>query len=336
MGAATEADVDICDKFLAVEVPKKYEIETDLPYEVDDAVSDAAFDRRKGVLTLTMPLKSWTAKAYAAARAKREEKEQGKVDLDLDAVDDEGDDDAAGPSEAERNAAWAAAAGKSLNAGAAAAAVGGPGGSVASLQGGESGAGGGDAGAGKNYQPNGQVEEKKKKKEKGGGDEFESKLKEGLSKQSRKSKNGGGESDASSQLILGSKEEADAKERAKAGANVSDRRPFECERCAWRSVATAIRKCKRCHWVEAGSKEEEIMVAEVKELEKFRESRKQDEVGQVDETGGVEDEKSIRAFRFRSRLAYELDVDEPSWLQGIREKHYGPGDQEKLRKELKK
>ena len=334
MGAATEADVDICDKFLAVEVPKKYEIETDLPYEVDDAVSDAAFDRRKGVLTLTMPLKSWTAKAYAAARAKREEKEQGKVDLDLDAVDDEGDD-AAGPSEAERNAAWAAAAGKSSNAGAAAAAVGGPGGLVAPAQGGESGAGGGDAGAGKNYQPQGEVEEKKKK-EKGGGDEFEAKLKEGLSKQSRKSKIGGGESDASSQLILGSKEEADAKERAKAGANVSDRRPFECERCAWRSVATAIRKCKRCHWVEAGSKEEEIMVAEVKELEKFRESRKQDEVGQVDETGGVEDVKSIRAFRFRSRLAYELDVDEPSWLQGIREKHYGPGDQEKLRKELKK
>ncbi len=53
-------------------------------------------------------------------------------------------------------------------------------------------------------------------------------------------------------------------------------------------------------------------------------------MGVVDETGGVEDENSIRAFRFRSRLAFELDVDEPSWLQGIREKHYGPGDTPKM------
>ena len=37
--------VNVCDKLLDVEVPGKYETEMALPYEVDDAASDAAFDR---------------------------------------------------------------------------------------------------------------------------------------------------------------------------------------------------------------------------------------------------------------------------------------------------
>ncbi len=40
-----QAIVDVCDKLLDVEVPGKYEADIELPYEVDDAASDAAFDR---------------------------------------------------------------------------------------------------------------------------------------------------------------------------------------------------------------------------------------------------------------------------------------------------
>ena len=89
------------------------------------------------------------------------------------------------------------------------------------------------------------------------------------------------------------------------------------------SAATAIRKCRRCNWCEPGSKEEAEAWEQAKEHEKFRASRKMDEVGNVDETGGIEDESSVRAFKFKCRMAYELDDDSPSWLEGIREKHYG-------------
>jgi hypothetical protein len=37
--------------------------------QVDDNAADAAWDRQKRVLTLTLPLQSWTATAYAKARA---------------------------------------------------------------------------------------------------------------------------------------------------------------------------------------------------------------------------------------------------------------------------
>jgi hypothetical protein len=67
-------------------------------------------------------------------------------------------------------------------------------------------------------------------------------------------------------VIPGSKEEAELKQREKAGFVVTDRRPFECERCMWRSAATAIRSCKRCHWCEPGSKEEAKMIEEVRFL----------------------------------------------------------------------
>lgn len=277
MRPCVQADVVIFEKTLAVEIPDKYDIEMGLPYEVDDNASDAAFDRKKGILTLTMPLKTWTEKAYAAARAKAASKAEG----------DESDTQKNGQEGASNQGVVQQETISYV--------VKGPGGGVLERGGG-------------------------KKKEEG---DFEKQLKERLQKQSEKGKTLSG---GSNKVILGSKEEAELKEKEKKGVVVSDRRPFECERCQWRSVATAVRSCKRCHWCEPGSKEESKMIEEVKEQEKWRASRKQDEVGTVDETGGVEDMDSIRAFRFRSRLAFELDVDEPSWLQGIREKHYGPGD----------
>ena len=87
--------------------------------------------------------------------------------------------------------------------------------------------------------------------------------------------------------------------------------------------ATAIRKCRRCGWCEPGSREEAEAWEQAKEHEKFRASRKRDEIGAVDETGGVEDESSVRAFRFQCRMMYQLDDDTPGWLEAVREKHYG-------------
>ena len=69
--------------------------------------------------------------------------------------------------------------------------------------------------------------------------------------------------------------------------------------------------------------------AQAKEHEKFRASRKEDEVGAVDENGGVEEEGSVRPFAFACRAAYQLDDDTPGWLEAIREKHYGGAKEDK-------
>ena len=95
--------------------------------------------------------------------------------------------------------------------------------------------------------------------------------------------------------------------------------------------ATAIRKCRRCGWCEPGSREEAEAWEQAKEHEKFRASRKRDEIGAVDETGGVEDESSVRAFRFQCRMMYQLDDDTPGWLEAVREKHYGGGQGQEQR-----
>jgi len=71
---------------------------------------------------------------------------------------------------------------------------------------------------------------------------------------------------------------------------------------------------------------------QAKEHEKFRASRKEDEVGNVEETGGIEDVSSVRAFTFKCRMAYELDDDSPGWLEAIREKHYGGQKTDKHKK----
>jgi hypothetical protein len=61
------------------------------------------------------------------------------------------------------------------------------------------------------------------------------------------------------------------------------------------------------------SQEEKEALEQALEHQKFRASKKQDEIGVVDETGGIEDETSVRAFRFSSRVAYCLDDDSPGW-----------------------
>jgi hypothetical protein len=175
------------------------------------------------------------------------------------------------------------------------------------------------------------VVEKKKKED----SEFEAALKSKLQKQSAEAQARAAQKEEVEGVprpIRGSREEALEVERKKAGASVSNRLPFKCERCNWGSAATAIRQCRRCGWCEQGSKEEAEAWEQAKEREKFRDSRKQDEVGAVDEDGGVEDEKSVRGFKFQCRMMYTLDDDSPGWLEAVREKHYGGPKTEKHKK----
>jgi uncharacterized membrane protein YgcG len=69
MDTAAEADLDLTATSLSLDVEDKYELDLDLPWPIDDGAADAAWDRHKRVLTLTLPLKSWTEKAYAKHRA---------------------------------------------------------------------------------------------------------------------------------------------------------------------------------------------------------------------------------------------------------------------------
>ena len=93
MGAASESDLDIGPDLLLLEVAGAYELELDLPMTVDDNAADAAWDRQKRVLTLTLPLRSWTDKAYARHRSRVAAEHGGKVAqveevMDTDAADE--------------------------------------------------------------------------------------------------------------------------------------------------------------------------------------------------------------------------------------------------------
>ena len=310
MDTANDADLDVTERSLTLEVEGKYELDLDLPFAVDDGAADAAWDRQKRVLTLTLPLKSWTAKAYAKARAevaaRHGEAHAGEAaEVASQAVSTVAP--AAG-------SASVAAGGAQVPSGAA---------SSAAAEQGKGDGGGGDAHARKR-----EAEAAAKKKKEAS--EFEAALKSKLLKQSEAAQAAAAK--VPPRPILGSKEEQVEKERLKQGPSVSNRLPFRCERCNWGSAATAIRKCRRCHWCEPGSKEEAEAYEQAKEHEKFRASRKQDEVGAVEETGGIEDETSVRAFKFSSRMAWELDDDSPGWLEAVREKHYGGAKTDKHKK----
>jgi hypothetical protein len=294
MEKAGEADVDIANGVLSFEVEGKYELEVELPLEVDDNASEAIFDRPRQQLTLVLPLKSWTEKAYAVARAKAEAQGAQAVAASAEEAQKQW-----GAGEGDKTGAGRDRPGVSLGKGAATEGEAASGAAAAA-----NGAGAGaapKAGEGKQRS------------------EFEARLRTKLLLQSAKAAE-----EAPPRPIRGSNQEQELIKKQKEGANVSDRRPFECERCQWAARATAIRRCRRCQWCEPGSKEEAEMIEQVKEQQKWRASKKLDEVGSVDETGGVEDESSVRAFRFACRLAWELDDDSPSWLEGIREQHYGP------------
>ena len=305
MDNANDAELDVAEDSLSLEVAGKYELELDLPFSVDDNAADAAWDRQKRVLTLTLPLKSYTAKAYA----KHHEKiaaQYGKVNVEAE-EEEEVDKKAS-------EAAWAAAAASNKAAAHQTAS--------AEVERKEPekkmtqppSEGGGKAE--KLIEKAGEAEAVQKKREES---EFEAALKRKLQKQSADAE--AAAKKAAPRPIRGSKEEALAVEREKQGATVTNRLPFRCERCNWGAAATSIRKCRRCHWTEPGSKEEAEAWEQAKEHEKFRASRKMDEVGNVEETGGIEDEASVRAFKFKCRMAYELDDDSPGWLEAIREKH---------------
>ena len=314
MQSANDADLDVAEDSLSLEVQGKYELDVDLPFCVDDGAADAAWDRPKRVLTLTLPLKSWTAKAYAKARAEVAAK-HGKVDVaepaGQTALVPEADSQTAAP------AKWGSTPLETTVAKPAKSASG----DAKEKGGGES------EGEYASKEQKREAQLAKKKKE---ASEFENALKTKLQKQSEAAQAAAAK--AAPRPILGSKEEQVEKERLKQGPSVSNRLPFRCERCNWGSAATAIRKCRRCHWCEPGSKEEAEAYEQAKEHEKFRASRKQDEVGAVEETGGIEDETSVRAFKFSCRMMWELDDDSPGWLEAVREKHYGGAKTDKHKK----
>lgn len=288
MESANDADLDVAEDSLSLEVEGKYELDIDLPFKVDDNAADAAWDRHKRILTLTLPLKSWTARAYAKARAATAA-EYGAVEeaepVKAEAAQKDAEVDAA-PTEVAKKPTKEDPAAKPA------------------------------------------AETKKKKEE----SEFEMQLKKKLEKQRQESEIAALKEPA--RPILGSRQEQQEKENMKKGASVSNRLPFRCERCNWGSAATAVRKCRRCMWCEPGSKEEAEAWAQAQEHQKFRSSRKQDEVGAVEEDGGIEEENSVRAFQFTCRTAYELDDDSPGWLEAVREKHYG-GQKTEGHKEFK-
>ncbi|EKX47996.1 hypothetical protein GUITHDRAFT_162505 [Guillardia theta CCMP2712] len=287
---AAEVDVNITNDCVQLDVEHKYEFLCELPYKIDDNAADAVFDKKKKVMTLTLPLSSWTEKAYEKARVrfavedkkpsqkeeriqseetiskipdsqtmKKKEQQGPRVDHDEDRENSH-DNSVKEQTRVENT--------------------------------------------------NKSVPSK----------EFASTLKKKLEEQSKRTI-----AQAEPRPIRGSREEVELKKKAEEGnkSEVSDRRPFECPRCFWRAAATAIRRCRRCQWCEPGSKEEQEAIEQAKEHEKFRASRKRDEVGVIDETGGVEDESSVRAYRFKCRMTWELDDDSPGWLEAIREKHYG-------------
>jgi len=314
MDSANDADVDVAEDSLSLEVEGKYELEVELPFKVDDNAADAAWDRQKRVLTLTLPLKSWTEKAYAKARAEVAEK-YGSVE-----VAEEPASKRAHPPSTSVAPELGAADSQVANAG-----------KIAEPK------------AQDPLPPAAKAEEEKVEEVESEGarkrreeaertkkredSEFEAALKRKMQKQSEEAA-----AKAAPRPIRGSKAEQDQQERAMQGPSVSNRLPFRCERCNWGSAATAIRRCRRCHWCEPGSKEEAEAWEQAKEHEKFRASRKEDEVGNVEETGGIEDVSSVRAFTFKCRMAYELDDDSPGWLEAIREKHYGGQKTDKHKK----
>ena len=77
---AAEVDVNITNDCVQLDVEHKYEFLCELPYKVrelwsispvtvmqiDDNAADAVFDKKKKVMTLTLPLSSWTEKAYVS------------------------------------------------------------------------------------------------------------------------------------------------------------------------------------------------------------------------------------------------------------------------------
>lgn len=318
MESANDADLDVTESSLSLEVEGKYELDVDIPFPVDDNAADAAWDRAKCTLTLTLPLKSWTEKAYAKARAaaaaqnpaaqQQAQQEQEQVNEQVkepiksaSRSEEIVDEEEVGGAAVVAVASKAAAPAKS------------------------------DFAFKEKEKEDAKAVEKKKKED----TEFEAALKSKLQKQSAEAQARAAqkeEVEGAPRPIRGSKEEAVETERKKAGASVSNRLPFKCERCNWGSAATAVRQCRRCGWCERGSKEEAEAWEQAQEREKFRASRKQDEVGAVDEDGGVEDEKSVRGFKFKCREMYILDDDSPGWLEAVREKHYGGPKTEKHKK----
>jgi len=279
MESANDADLDVAEDSLSLDVQGIYELDIDLPFKVDDNAADAAWDRPKRILTLTLPLKSWTAKAYAKARA-ASVAQYGSLP----------------EPEAEPSQAVVGHMSQKAQEGS---------GLVAT-----------EAEQESTHHPR-PTESKKKKEE----SEFEIQLKKKLEKQRQESE--AAAQDQPKRHILGSRHEQQEKERMLKGASVSNRQAFRCERCNWSSAATAVRRCRRCMWCEPGSKEEAEAWQQAQEHQKYRSSRKHDEVGAVDEDGGIEEENSVRAFSFKCRNAYELDDDSPGWLEAVREKHYG-------------
>ena len=90
--------------------------------------------------------------------------------------------------------------------------------------------------------------------------DFETRLRSKLNQQSAKA----AEEADDARPIRGSQQELERRKQSESvPAQMSDRRPFECERCQWSAKATAIRRCRRCNWCEQGSKEEAEVMKQV-------------------------------------------------------------------------
>eukprot|EP00960_Hanusia_phi_P050672 760348-Hanusia_phi.AAC.10 len=283
---ASEVDVNITSECVQLDVENKYEFLCDLPLKIDDNAADAVFDKKKRVMTLTLPLSSWTEKAYEKARVRFAKVEDEKS---TQSVEKAGTEETATATPSQSNKQSSSPGKEQQTVHGEQQTVPPPQTSVSEATPAEI--------------PSKPIASK----------EFASTLKKKLEEQSRRTT-----AQAEPRPIRGSREDVELKKKAEEGnkSEVSDRRPFECPRCFWRAAATAIRRCRRCQWCEPGSKEEQEAIEQVrwkrghgsmpyvstcqaKEHEKFRASRKKDEVGAIDETGGVEDEGSVRAYRFK-------------------------------------